>query len=76
MKKNIKYLFYSLLLIVIASCTEDEGLEELNTGAPTNIAVDFSITQDNSGEVTMYPSGEGANSFIIDYGDGSEVSGS
>ncbi|MAN26193.1 MULTISPECIES: hypothetical protein [Mesonia] len=74
MKKNIKYLFYSLLLIVIASCTEDEGLEELNTGAPTNIAVDFSITQDNSGEVTMYPSGEGANSFIIDYGDGSEVS--
>ncbi len=74
MKENIKYLVYSLLLIVIASCTEDEGLEEVNTGEPTNISVDFSITQDNSGEVTMYPSAEGANAFMVDYGDGSEVS--
>lgn len=74
MKNNIKYLFYSVLLIVITACSEDEGLEQVNTGAPSNIAVDFTIAQDNSGEVTLYPSAEGANSFIIDFGDGSETS--
>ncbi|MBW2962265.1 PKD domain-containing protein [Mesonia aestuariivivens] len=74
MKNIVNYFLFSLLFIIITSCSEDEGLEKVISSTPTNISVDFQIEQDNSGEVTIYPSAEGANTFMVDYGDGSEFS--
>ncbi|SHJ04787.1 Carbohydrate binding domain-containing protein [Mesonia phycicola] len=74
MKNKFQYILFSLLFVAFIGCSEDEGLETVDTGAPENLSIDFQIEQDNSGEVTIYPSAENANSFVIDYGDGSEVS--
>ena len=74
MKNKIQYLLFSLLFIAIAGCSDDDGLDTVTSSDPTNISVDFNIEQDNSGEVTLYPSAENANSFVINYGDGSEIS--
>lgn len=57
-----------------SGCEDDEGLVNANIGAPQNIDASFSIKQDNSGEVTITPTAVGANSFFINFGDGSEVS--
>ena len=37
--------------------------------APTNLAIQFDVTQDNTGLVTMLPTAEGAVSFDIIFGD-------
>lgn len=74
MKNKIQYLLFSLLFVAMAGCSDDDGLETVASGEPTNISVDFQIEQDNSGDVTIFPSAEGANTFIVDYGDGSEAS--
>lgn len=46
-------------------------LEELQ--APSNLGATFNITQDNSGMVTITPTGESSNMFDVDFGDGSEI---
>ena len=74
MKNKFQYFLFSLLFVAFVGCSEDEGLETVETGAPENLSIDFQIEQDNSGEVAIFPSAENANSFVIDYGDGSEVS--
>lgn len=71
-----KYLFYFLSFIAIGftSCSDnDDGSVDFtnNLNAPQNVNVIFEITQDNTGLVTLTPIGEGANSFQIDFGDGS-----
>ena len=43
---------------------------------PANISALVSITQDNTGLVTITPTGEGVVSFHVDYGDGSDISDS
>lgn len=72
--KNLKYyigLFVSLSIII--GCNENDSFDYLNTiDAPSNISAVVRITQDNTGLVTIVPSGEGATSFAIDFGDGSE----
>lgn len=74
--KHLKYLFIALFLIAFTGCQEDDGLLDVQMGEPSNISADFIITHDNTGTVTIFPSAEGANSFVIDYGDGSGVSNS
>ena len=75
MMKTFKYILSTFLLIaVIWSCTEDElnNLDFTNSAvAPTNVDALFTITQDNSGFVSISPSADGAIKFDIDYGDGS-----
>ena len=64
--KKIKYLF-SLCLIALSvwTCADDEKNVDLNSAtAPTELDIQFEITQDNSGLVTMTPLGEGAISFL------------
>tara|TARA_R110001632_G_scaffold19898_7_gene59844 strand:- start:1403 stop:3553 length:2151 start_codon:yes stop_codon:yes gene_type:complete len=57
---------------VIISCTDNRDLDFLETVAlPTNISASYSITQDNTGLVTITPLGEGAVNFEIGLGDGS-----
>ena len=43
---------------------------------PTNVSAMISITQDNTGVVTITPTGEGVVSYSVDFGDGSSESGS
>jgi hypothetical protein len=72
--KTINKLF-TLLFVFTAfiSCKED-FLEETDFGivAPANVNATFNITQDNTGLVTITPTADGAVSFDVDYGDGSE----
>ena len=72
--KKIKTFYKALLiLIVISSCKDETNLEFLNDVAlPSNIGVNFIVTQDNTGLATITPFAEGATSFSLDFGDGSE----
>ena len=71
--KIVKYLLsITLLLAVIAACKKEEydDTSFLNgVSDPAKLSVLFNITQDNSGLVTIYPSGEGASSYDVYYGD-------
>lgn len=74
--KNIKNLITCLLVLAYLGCTVDErGVSFINNvPAPSNVAVAFIVTQDNTGFVTMTPSGDGATSFKVFFGDGSGTS--
>ena len=69
--KKIKYLFsLCLIALTVWTCADDEKNVDLNSAtAPTELDIQFEITQDNSGLVTMTPLGEGAISFDIAFGD-------
>lgn len=70
MKNLIKIIFLALLPVYFG-CSDDDGLTEVSgTGAPTGLALDFKITQDNSGLVTIVASGENATKFQVEFGDG------
>jgi hypothetical protein len=76
--KIFKYTFYLFFGLILAGCASNDDIFEIveAIGAPTNISATFSITQDNTGEVTITPSGEGASSFEVFFGDGTEESDS
>lgn len=70
MKNLIKIIFLALLPVYFG-CSDDDGLIEVSgTGAPSGLALDFKITQDNSGLVTIVASGENATKFQVEFGDG------
>lgn len=74
--KTLKYICsLSVILIVFFNCTQDDNDLSFieNVVAPTNVSALFQITQDNSGLVTLTPSAEGAVSYNITLGDGSEI---
>lgn len=73
----LKYVMsLSFLALTILRCANDDD----KTGfvnqipAPTNLEMSVRVTQDNSGLVTLTPSGEGVSYYIIDFGDNSEKS--
>jgi hypothetical protein len=68
--KNIFNTF--LVLIVISACTNNlRDFSYLETiTPPSNIAATYGVTQDNTGEVTLSPTADGATSFEIYFGDG------
>ena len=72
--KKIRTIYKALIiLIIISSCKDETNLDFLNDIAlPSNVAANYIVTQDNSGLVTITPIAEGATSFDIDFGDGSE----
>ena len=67
--KNWLLLFLAVGLIV--SCTEDDevsyALQEIS--APTNLSAVFDVAQDDSGEVSVTPTGQGASLFRVFFGD-------
>lgn len=72
--KKIKFLITFVLAAAILSCSDDDSgnLDGINNAdAPANVSALFTITQDNTGLVTIAPNGDGANSFEIHFGDGS-----
>ncbi|MGM0934415.1 MAG: PKD domain-containing protein [Bacteroidota bacterium] len=75
MKKYYKIIFALLLTLPFISCeSDDDSLVDLNqVQEPANLGATFQITQDNSGLVSITPTGESANMFSVDFGDGSEA---
>ena len=70
--KTIKYILSTVLLLaVVWSCTKvEDNFDFVSTAkAPANISALYNITQDNTGLVTITPSGDGATSFAITFGD-------
>ena len=77
MKKVIKIFLSLFVTLAIAGCDKDDddlGVDLEGLDAPSSLAATFDITQDNTGLVTITPTGIGANLFTIDFGDGSPVS--
>tara|TARA_Y100000815_G_scaffold92409_1_gene81346 strand:+ start:25854 stop:27413 length:1560 start_codon:yes stop_codon:yes gene_type:complete len=70
--KNIKFLFSILFVTLLAGCSDDDSDASFidDAAAPQNISALFTITQDNSGLVTIAPHGEGVAGFDIYFGDG------
>lgn len=73
--KVFKYILNAILLIALLwSCTKDEmnNLDFTNSAvAPSNVQALFTITQDNTGLVSIEPTADGAVQFEISYGDSS-----
>lgn len=71
--KALKYLLGMFFLFTIAvSCQKQEfdDLSLLKPGVtPSKLSVLFTITQDNSGLVTIYPAGDGASYYEVFFGD-------
>jgi len=70
--KTVKYIISAFLLIaVVWSCKKvEDNFDFVSTAkAPSNITALFSITQDNSGLVTITPNGDGASYFDVYFGD-------
>jgi hypothetical protein len=70
------FLSITLLLAVIAGCKKEsfDDTSFVNNGVsePAKLSVLFNITQDNTGLVTIFPSGQGATQYDVYYGDGTE----
>ncbi len=56
------------------ACSDDERPTDFinSVAPPSDLAVAFVVSQDNSGIVTFTPSGTSVASFTLNYGDGSE----
>lgn len=74
---SIKYILgFALLLAFTAGCnkvTNDDVSFIESATAPDKMTALFEISQDNTGNVTITPNGEGANSYEVYYGDGTVV---
>ena len=72
MMKQIKnWLVFFLTIGLVVACNQDDevsyALQEIS--APTNLNAVFDIAQDDSGEVSITPTGEGASVFRVFFGD-------
>lgn len=68
----MKKIYYHLciLFVLLIACTEDRDTSFLDSiVAPSNVAATYELTQDNSGLVTITPTGDGATRFIVYFGD-------
>lgn len=74
--KNILKIILPVFVVLLAwSCDKDDDhLVDVDLSAPSNLGATFQITQDNTGLVTITPTGEGATLYSIDFGDGSDPS--
>ncbi|KQC32414.1 hypothetical protein AAU57_03025 [Nonlabens sp. YIK11] len=77
--KNIKFFLVAFIAassLFFYSCESDDNNQDLTAeiDAPTDVDIIFSITQDNSGLVTISPSGKSVSRFEVFYGDGSSES--
>jgi len=72
--RTIKYMFqFAALLLVVTGCKPElnDDLSFLNSATTAaKMSALFEITQDNTGNVTITPNGEGAVSYDVYYGDG------
>ena len=73
--KIYPFLLNALFLIVVLSCTQEDRDTAFTDGiaVPSNLSLLVQITQDNTGTVTLTPSGESVAQYTIDFGDNSET---
>lgn len=69
--KNIKLIASILFVSFIVACSQDDSDTGFfdNADAPANLSALFTITQNNSGLVTIAPHAEGVVSYQVYYGD-------
>jgi hypothetical protein len=68
--KKLKLIISLFVLTFLLGCSNDSGDINVDAvGAPTNISALTTVTQDNSGNVTFLPRGEGVTRFEIYFGD-------
>ena len=72
-KSILNKIIVIFLLAGAVSCEDADELQNVQVSQPGNISVDLDITQDNSGLVTITPSGDNVTEFTIDFGDGSDI---
>lgn len=75
MKQFTYIIGFLSIFLALQGCTEDErdtGFTD-NLAVPSNLSLDVQLAQDNSGTVTLTPSGNGTSLFKIDFGDGSDI---
>ncbi|MEO6820203.1 MAG: PKD domain-containing protein [Ginsengibacter sp.] len=73
MQRITLILFAAALLAFATGCKKDgidNDLSFLKTATSSNPGNVMNISNDNSGNVTITPTGEGASSFTVKYGDG------
>ena len=64
------HIFSMAALLLVTSCMKEETSYAFqDVSAPTDVAVAFDIAQDDSGNVSVTPSANGASSFQIFFGD-------
>jgi len=73
--KKLTFIYgFALLLFVAMSCTQKDGIDKdltfLDTAVSGNINKIFDISNDNSGKVTITPTGDGVTSSVISFGHG------
>jgi hypothetical protein len=74
--KKIQIILSLFVLTIFVSCSKDSAVPNIdNVVAPTAISATMVIKPDNSGTVTITPTGEGVTQFQIYYGDGTTVPG-
>lgn len=67
-------LFVIIAVVGLLGCEAERDLDFIeNLNPPSNLRINISVSQDNTGTVTITPTGENTSSFTIDFGDGSEV---
>ncbi len=72
--KNFKYI-WCLIALFALGCEDDNNIDYVSSiVAPTNVSAAVSVTQDNTGIVTITPIGEGVVAYDINFGDGSPAS--
>ncbi|BDQ12756.1 hypothetical protein [Sediminibacterium sp. TEGAF015] len=71
--KSIKILFSAILLgLIFTGCNKKDFTDTSfveSAGVPAKLTALFTITQDNTGLVTITPNGEGAVSYDVYFGD-------
>lgn len=76
--RTLTYTFkLFLVVLLVIGCSQDDDNSDYadSITAPTNVSASVRVTQDNSGLVTITPLGEGVATFTINFGDGSDPSG-
>jgi hypothetical protein len=69
--KKIHFIISLFVLALFTGCTEDNVAIDLDAiNAPENISALVTITQDNQGNVTFLPRGEGVSQYEIYFADG------
>ena len=70
--KILKYIFsLSVVLLALTTCSDDQKDINFSTSveAPSELAMLFQVTQDNTGVVSITPTAQGAVEFDIHFGD-------
>ena len=72
----LKYLFSAsvlLLSLILFNCNEDSDEPSMNTGDPSNLSVEWLISEEMDGLIEIQSTASDVDFFEFDPGDGSEV---